>query len=79
MLQKTIISLFDLQAYLQSHQQVSLWEIAKHFSKEAPFIESMLQYWVDKGCVRISMKTARCGQQCAGCPSKVIACYTWIA
>ncbi len=69
------MTLIDLKNFLRDHHQVTLGEIATHFSADRELVHSMLEVWQRKGKVTAT-QAAKC-RGCTQCGTTPIEIYQW--
>lgn len=73
-----MISLIELKSYIEKLRMASLQVVSKHFNADPEFIRCMLSHWVNKGCIRYSKKTTKCGTTCTQCATALTEIYEWV-
>ncbi len=68
--------LSQLQDYLRTHRQVSLYELTIHFQMDADALRGILGQLVRKGRVR-KLAGKQCGS-CHSCLPESLELYQWI-
>lgn len=70
------LSLRELKSYLMQRGQVTLTDLANHFSSEPDLVKSMLQHWIQKKKVE-HIQLAECKKGC--CQNRQdLDVYRWI-
>ena len=67
----------DLKQYVQSHQQVSLKDIALHFDVETEAAKGMLDFWVRKGKIKHYSSDSFCAGGCSCSQKESNDLYEW--
>ncbi len=69
------MDLRQLKAYLMTHKQTTLTDLANHFRAEPELVQTMLNHWIYKGKVQHTHIEA-CSKGC--CQGKNLEVYRWI-
>lgn len=71
------VSLSDLKKHLKQHKTVTLKTLATHFASDTQLLQLKLQFFVQQGQVKETLKTPNCQSHCTLCPTDAIYTYHW--
>ncbi len=73
-----MLNLSGLKKYLKDHRVVTLNGLARTFNEEPQFIQSLLEHFIRKGCLRNRPMSGKCGITCNKCQFSDIVAYEWV-
>ncbi len=58
----------DIKSYVKLRKQVSLKDIALHFDIEVEAVKGLLDFWIQKGRIKLSSSNSSCNTgSCSSC------------
>jgi putative ferrous iron transport protein C len=69
--------LSDIGHFVEKRHQVTLDEVARHFSAQPDAVRGMLEVWISKGKISKQLTTANCGSSCRQCHAASTEIYIW--
>lgn len=74
-----MLNLMTLKNHLACKKFLSLGALCAQFQEKPETLRSLLNYFLQKGCVRVCKKTPNCGSQCFKCETIFTEYYEWLA
>lgn len=69
--------LLEIKDFFQKYNQASILEVSKHFKIQASAAQGMIDFWVNKGCLRKTVLACE-KKSCGGC-AIALSNYQWVS
>lgn len=73
-----MLSLSHLKQSMQQKQQTNMRELQLTYNEDPVYIYSMLQHFIDRGRIKESTITPKCGSKCHQCNPIYTLRFEWI-